>query len=132
MRTIKSISKVTMLIAFVAFANTLMATGNLKVNILPLTAEKAVVAISNTAAANFQINITNENGEVVYYKETDAGSKDFRKVFDFSNLEKGDYNLSVTVNNETTERPFKIDSKKLRWEKKKVTLNLSLHFRMAF
>ena len=83
MRTIKSISKVTMLIAFVAFANTLMATGNLKVNILPLTAETAVVAISNAEAANFRISIANENGEVVYFKETDADSKDFRKVFDF-------------------------------------------------
>ncbi len=122
MKTINSISKVTMLIAFVAFANTLMATGNLKVNILPLTAEKAVVAISNTAAANFQINITNENGEVVYYKETAADSKDFRKVFDFSNLEKGDYNLSVTVNNETTERPFKIDSKNIAVGKEKSNL----------
>ena len=34
MKTIKTISKLTMLFAFVAFANTLMAGGNLKVNIL--------------------------------------------------------------------------------------------------
>ena len=119
MKTINSISKVTMLIAFVAFANTLMATGNLKVNILPLTAEKAVVAISNTAVANFQISIANEKGEVVYYKETDADSKDFRKVFDFSNLDKGDYKLSVTVNESTTERPFKIENKNIAVGKEK-------------
>jgi len=119
MRTINSISKVTMLIAFVAFANTLMATGNLKVNILPLTAEKAVVAISNTAAANFQISIANEKGEVVYYKETDADSKDFRKVFDFSNLDKGDYKLSVTADESTTERLFKIENKNIAVGKEK-------------
>jgi hypothetical protein len=122
MKTINSISKVTMLIAFVAFANTLMATGNLKVNILPLTAEKAVVAISNTAAANFQISIANEKGEVVYYKETDADSKDFRKVFDFSNLEKGDYKLSVTVDAATTERLFKIENKNIAVGKEKSIL----------
>ncbi|MBV5315216.1 MAG: hypothetical protein JZU47_18070 [Prolixibacteraceae bacterium] len=122
MKTINSISKVTMLIAFVAFANTLMATGNLKVNILPLTAEKAVVAISNTAAANFQISIANEKGEVVYYKETDADSKDFRKVFDFSNLDKGDYKLSVTVDALTTERLFKIESKNIAVGKEKSIL----------
>jgi len=122
MKTINSISKVTMLIAFVAFANTLMATGNLKVNILPLTAEKAVVAISNTAEANFQISIANEKGEVVYYKETDADSKDFRKVFDFSNLDKGDYKLSVTVDALTTERLFKIENKNIAVGKEKSIL----------
>lgn len=108
MRTIKTISKLTMLIAFVAFANTLMATGNLKVNILPLTSETAVVAISNTVAANFQISIENEKGEVVYYKETEADSKDYRKVFDFSNLDKGDYKLSVSIDGMSSERTFRI------------------------
>lgn len=122
MKTIKSFSKVTMLFAFVAFANTLMAAGNLKVNILPLTAEKAVVAISNTAAANFQISIENENGEVVYYKETSADSKDFRKVFDFSNLERGDYKLSVSSDGSSSERSFKIDNKNIAVGKEKSTL----------
>lgn len=122
MKTIKSISKVTMLIAFVAFANTLMATGNLKVNILPLTAEKAVVAISNSAASNFLISIENGKGEVVYYKETNADSKDFRKIFDFSNLERGDYNLSVSVDGSTTERSFKIDNRNIAVGKEKNTM----------
>lgn len=113
MKTIKSISKVTMLIAFVAFANTLMATGNLKVNILPLSAEKAVVAISNTDASNSQISIENDKGENVYYKETDAISKDYRKIFDFSKLEKGDYKLTVSTEGLTTERSFKIENRNI-------------------
>jgi len=109
MKTIKTISKLTMLFAFVAFANTLLAGGNLKVNILPLTSETAVVAISSVDASNLQISIENENGEKVYYKETDAENKDYRKVFDFSNLERGDYKLSVTTDGLTTERNFSID-----------------------
>jgi hypothetical protein len=109
MKTIKTVSKLTMLFAFVAFANTLLAGGNLKVNILPLTSETAVVAISSVDASNLQISIENENGEKVYYKETDAENKDYRKVFDFSNLEKGEYKLSVTTNGLTTERNFTID-----------------------
>lgn len=119
MKTIKTISKLTMLFAFVAFANTLMAGGNLKVNILPLTSEKAVVAISTTDAANLQISIENENGEKVYYKETDADNKDYRKVFDFSNLERGDYKLSVTTNGLITERTFRIDNKNIAVGKEK-------------
>jgi hypothetical protein len=108
MKTIKTISKLTMLIAFVAFANTLMASGNLKVNILPINSETAVVSISNAQASNFQISIANNKGEVVYYKETDSQSIDYRKIFDFSNLENGDYKLSVNVDKMTTEREFSI------------------------
>jgi hypothetical protein len=122
MKTIKSISKVTMLIAFVAFANTLMASGNLKVNILPLTAEKAVVAISNYTEGNFKLSISNDKGEVVYYKENEGNDKDFRKVFDFSNLERGSYNLSVSVNGLTAERAFKIDSNNIAVGKEKSSM----------
>ena len=119
MKTIKTLSKLTMLFAFVAFANTLMAGGNLKVNILPLTSEKAVVAISTTDAANLQISIENEKGEKVYYKTTDADSKDFRKIFDFSNLEKGNYKLSVSTNGLTSERTFSIDNENIAVGKEK-------------
>jgi hypothetical protein len=119
MKTIKTISKLTMLFAFVAFANTLMASGNLKVNILPLTSETAVLSISNAEESNFQISIENNKGEVVYYKETDTQSNDFRKVFDFSNLENGDYKLSVTVDILTTERSFSIKNKNIAVGKEK-------------
>ena len=108
-----------MLFAFVAFANTLMATGNLKVNILPLTNDKAVVDISNAKASNFQISIVNDNGEVVYYKETEDASDNYRKTFDFSNLENGDYKLSATVDQFTTVRSFKIKNKSIAVGKEK-------------
>ena len=118
----KTISKLTMLFAFVAFANTVMASGNLKVNILPLTFEKAVVSISNTIASNFQITIENENGETIYYKETSADSKDYSKVFDFSNLEAGDYKLTASIDGLTTQRSFNIDERKIAVGKEKSEL----------
>ncbi len=119
MKTIKTISKLTMLFAFVASANTLMATGNLKVNIVPINSETAVVAISNAEASNFQISIANNKGEVVYYKETDSASNDYRKVYDFSELENGDYKLSVTVDKMTTEREFSIKNQNIAVGKEK-------------
>lgn len=119
MKTIKLISKVTMLFAFVAFANTLLASGNLKVNIRPIDSEKALVAISNAEASNYQISIVNDNGEVIYSKETNAESIDYSKVFDFSNLENGDYKLSVTVDRLTTEREFKVKNENISVGKEK-------------
>lgn len=122
MKTIKTISKLTMLFAFVAFANTLMASGNLKVNIVPLTSEKAVVAISNNTVSNFQISIENSNGEVIYYKETASDSKDFRKVFDFSNLSAGNYTLTATIDGTTTEREFAVEKNKIAVGKEKTAI----------
>jgi len=122
MKTIKTISKLTMLFAFVAFANTLMAAGNLKVNIRPLESEKAVVEISNTTASNFQISIENEKGETVYYKETGADSNDFNKVFDFSELENGNYKLSVAIDGLSSERSFKINNSKISVGKEKTNM----------
>jgi len=109
----KTISKLTMLFAFVAFANVLMASGNLKVNIQPLSSEKARVAISNTIASNLQISIENEKGENLYSNEIGADNKDFSKVFDFSNLDTGEYKLTASKDGATTERSFKIDKKKI-------------------
>ena len=113
MKTITSITKAATLFAFVAFANVALASGNLRVNILPLNSERAVVAISNTAESNFQISVENMNGELLYYKETTDGEKDYRKVFDFSRLDRGDYRLIVAVDGEKTERNFTIDSRNI-------------------
>jgi len=113
MRTIKLISKVTMMIAFVAFVNTSMGAENLKVNILPITSETAFVAISNTTSSNFQITIENTKGEVVYYKSSETENTTFRKLFDFSTFEKGSYKLSVTVGESNTECSFKIGKERI-------------------
>jgi hypothetical protein len=113
MKTITTISKVTMLFAFAAFANNLMASGNLKVNIVPVNSEKAVVAISSATTSNLQISIAdNENQEVLYHK-TETEKNDYQKVFDFSRLKAGDYKLSVTADNMTTERSFSITNESI-------------------
>ena len=73
--------------AVTIMANAAMAAGNLRVDILPLTAERAVVAVSNSVESKFEISIKNAAGEVVYYKETEGNMTDYRKVYDFSRLE---------------------------------------------
>jgi hypothetical protein len=113
MKTIKTISKLAMLFAFVAFANTLLAGGNLKLNIVPLNSASAVVSISSVDAANLAISIENENGEKVFYKESDGENTDYRKIFNFSQLEEGNYKLSVTANGLISEREFSIGDKNI-------------------
>ena len=102
MRTIMAVFALTVI------ANVAMAAGNLRVDILPLTSERAVVAISNNAESSFEISIENAGGEVVYYKATEGAVTDYRKVYDFSKLGTGDYTLTVSIDGAKSTREFSI------------------------
>ncbi len=118
----KTILKVMFLFAFVAFANTLFAAGNLKVNIVPLKAEKAVVAIESLTGTALKITIEDNMGRIVYFKETDEFSEIYSKVFNFSALEDGAYNLTVVCNDLTTVRPFEMKHREIKVGAEKTTI----------
>lgn len=109
----KTMLKLTLVVALFAFANTVFASGNLKVNILPVSGEKALVDISTLSNSNLKISVANELGQLVYFKETSEPSENYRKVFNFSDLEDGHYLLSVESQNLTTERSFQISKNKI-------------------
>lgn len=115
----KTFKTITMMIALTVIANIALATGNLRVNILPLNADRAVVAISNNAETQFQISIENAQGEVVYFKETEGELADYRKVYDFSKLETGNYKLVVSIDDVKGEREFAIDHGAIKVGKEK-------------
>jgi hypothetical protein len=118
----KTMLKVTFLFAFVAFANTLFASGNLKVNILPLDAEKAVVAISTLSNSNFNITIADDQGQIVYYQENSNPGENYRKVYNFSDLEDGTYKLTVVSDDMTSERQFKKSHRIINVGEEKTTI----------
>ncbi|WP_299578847.1 hypothetical protein [uncultured Sunxiuqinia sp.] len=105
----KTFRTITMMFALTVIANIALAAGSLRVNILPINGDQAVVAISNNAETKFQISIKDEQGDVVYFKETEENVADYRKVYDFSKLENGDYTLTVSIDDVKGERPFSID-----------------------
>lgn len=118
----KTILKATLLIAFGAFATTVLASGNLKVNIQPLNAEKAVVMISSLTESELKISVEDSQGRIVYYKEVAEPTGDYRKVYDFSDLEAGQYKLSVESDRLTAEREFEIKNWKIQVGNEKTTL----------
>jgi len=114
--------KVTLLFAFVAFANTLFAAGNLKINMLPVNAEIAVVTISSISNSNLNITIADENGRIVYFKENSNAGEIYRKVFDFSVLEDGTYRFTVVSDDITAERQFEKSHRMIAVGEEKTTL----------
>lgn len=119
----KTLLKMTLLFACVAFANSLLASGNLKVNIQPISSEKALVAISSLTESNLKITLEDEQGNIVYYNEVAEPTGDYKKVYDFSELEAGLYNLSVESDHLTTARSFEIKNWKIEVGKEKTTLD---------
>lgn len=118
----KTMLKVALLFACVALANTLFAAGNLNVNILPLNNEKAVVAISSLSNSDLSITITNDEGDIVYYRENAGQYENYRRVFNFSDLEDGTYKLKVVSGDLTGERQFQKKHDKISVGNEKTTL----------
>lgn len=103
----KTTLKVTLVLAFALLASNLFAAGNLKLNILPLNEEKAVVSISALTNADLKISILDDWGNIVYYQESEAPATNYRKVFNFSELENGTYSMKVVSSDLVTERQIK-------------------------
>jgi len=103
----KTTLKVTLVLALALLAGNLFASGNLKLNIHPLNDEKAFVSISALTNADLKISITDDCGNLVYYQESEAPATNYRKVFNFSELENGTYSMKVVSNDLVTERQIK-------------------------
>ena len=106
MKTIKLFITVTAL-AIAAIVN---AVENPKLNVIPLTANRAVVSAINEKEAVFEISVkTKKDGVLVYYKQTNQPLDNYKKIYDFEALEDGAYVLNLKVNNTVVSREFEVN-----------------------
>lgn len=106
MKTIKLVFTV------MAVAIAAIATGveKPKVNVVPVTNDRAIVSIKNENPAQFEVSIEAENGDLVYYKKTNEPITDYRKVYDFKDLEAGNYVFNLKVNDTSVSNEFSVSS----------------------
>ncbi len=97
-------------VAFVLVSGAVMATGNLKVDILQGEKENTVVQISNNAESIFEIELKNNDGNIIYYKRTESPAAACRQYFDFSRIADGQYQLTVSIDSEKKENTLKINN----------------------
>lgn len=107
MKTIKFLSTV-VAVAVVAIAS---AVEKPKMSVVPMTPDRAVVSIQNDNAALFELSIVAENGDLVYYKQSTKPLNSYQKVFDFTQLENGNYTLTLKVNDTSLSKDFQVASK---------------------
>lgn len=106
MKTIKFLSTV-LAVSIVAIAT---AVEKPKMNVVTLSGDRAVISIQNEAAALFELSIHAENGTLVYYKKTTQPLSNYQKIYDFKNLENGNYTMDVRVNDTRVLKNFEVAS----------------------
>jgi hypothetical protein len=111
MKTIKTILAV---VIAGLIGSSAMASGNLRVNITSGSKDLAEVEIMNVKMSTFEIDVTNENGEVIFYKETKTPATNYKRNYDFSRLEDGTYFFTVKIDNEVKETKFNIEKGQLK------------------
>ena len=104
MKTIKLLLTATA-VAIVAIAT---AVEKPKMNVTPLSPNRAVISITNENLAYFQLSIETKTGDVVYYKESSKPLTDYKKVFDFTKIEKGIYVINLKVNDTQLSKKFQV------------------------
>ena len=109
MKTIKLLTTLTA-VAIVAIAT---AVEKPKMDVIPLTADRAIVSVTNENPALFEMSIETLDGSLVFYKLTTDASTQYQQVFDFANLEKGKYMLNLKVNDTKVIREFEVTSKNI-------------------
>lgn len=84
------------------------ATEKPRLDVYPISAEKALVSLMNEVPARLEITVRSVWGMIVYYKQTIKTDGDYRKIYDFTNLENGKYELSFKVNDTLVKRDLEI------------------------
>jgi hypothetical protein len=107
MKTVKLFTTV-MAVAIVAIAT---AVERPKMIVTPVSPDRALVSIENENAALFELSIYEKNGDLVYYKQSTEVANNYQKVFDFKNLETGDYTMNLRINDTRLSKDFEVTAK---------------------
>ncbi len=120
--------KLTVAAALMAVAITATAVERPEVSLIPVDNEKAILSVKNENAAYFELGIYTLYGEMVYYKRTNEQLKDYRRVYDFTNLAQGKYLLSLKVNDTKVTKDFEVTGTGIKVGQNKVSYDPYFNF----
>lgn len=83
-------------ILVVVLVSKVMAADAPKLKFVPYSNDRAVVSLSNDASVTTKLTIENVSGDVVFYNDGSISEKVYSKVFDFKNLNDGEYKITAS------------------------------------
>jgi hypothetical protein len=106
--------KISLFIITIFFgAATAFASGKNAMNIIPLTADRVLVAMEQEKPAPVEVRVTDEDGRLVFYKSVRRSNGDYRKIYDLSALENGRYDVVFSIDNAQTKRTIELKDDKV-------------------
>ncbi len=90
-------TKITVAVILVAvLVSRVMAADAPKLKFVPYSNDRAVVSLNNEASVTTKLTIENVSGDVVFYNDGSISEKVYSKVFDFKNLNDGEYKITAS------------------------------------
>ena len=90
-----------MLFMVVLASGSSMALGILKVDVIPGEKEKALVNVLVAPHSQFEVELKDSNGKIVYTDSKESHSYNCKKLYDFSELASGKYTFEVKLGGQT-------------------------------
>ncbi len=84
-----------------------------KLNVISLESDKALVAYSSNRPYILEISLTNRHDEIVYFRRTTEHQDTFNKVFDFSQMDEGEYTVCVNYGNMSIVRSLEVSDENI-------------------
>jgi len=81
------------LLAILAFKA--LASEAPKLEVVPNSKTKAIIALDNSESKTFKLSIEDKNGDVLFFQESIIEGNHYSKIFDFKNLSKGIYTITA-------------------------------------
>ena len=97
-----------MAVAVIFIALTGSATETPKMNVVKTDAGKARFNISSEKPVPFEMILQNTEGEIFYYKKSERPVNEYEDVFDFANMPKGKYTLSMNYGSCSVNRELNV------------------------
>lgn len=85
-----------------------------KLNIVKTKDQKALIAYKADFINTLEVTVTNDDGDILYFKRTKNPQSEYSKVFDFAEVGNGDYHVSVNYGNQSINREINISKKGLK------------------
>lgn len=114
-------TKVTLTMMALVLAVSTWATNIPQLNLVVLDDSKAVLSAITDPAVNSEISVTDENGSLVYYKESTSATG-ISSVFDFKGLENGSYTFSVKSGTASASQAIAVRNGKIEVKEAKTEL----------
>ena len=90
------------------------ATDLPKMNVIPIETNKALVAFEMPSPTFLEITLTNCEGEILFFKRTKNRQNEYTEMLNFSELDKGNYNVCLNFGNRSISRDLKVSKNEIK------------------